>query len=546
MLVWGAAALPDRWREAACRNEAAAAIPWILNSAAAAVSALPDAEWRRRLRRSGIAASERPEREVRRYRVAVFHLEAVHIRRLKGAFAMLRPLPGAGSGWAAGGAGGGRAAAGGVWAAGGAGSGRGGAGARSTWKRAGNRVAVGAGNGLAAAGAGSAWTGERAGNRVAIGAGNGWAARGTGGKSGNAMEGGGPERPLLLRRLGMTGVRAAYALGLDAAVVDVDIDDDEQVSVRQFALPGESGRLDGGLEEETEAIIGALHAFAGDYSAACFSGGMSGAEGVLLGADPEFVLLKADGRVASAARLGGLGSPVGSDVVLSRRRLVHPVAEIRPAPADNPNQLAANVRRLLAQAAARMVDAPLRMLAGAMPVPGLALGGHLHLSGVWLSSRLLRALDSYIALPFALAEDPRGRARRPRYGMLGDFRRQPHGGFEYRTLPSWLFSPAAAKAAFALALLAAADSAALRYLPSLDERYAEAYYAGDVMTLRGCLDGLENELRSAPSYSRYAEWIEPFLQALRRGRRWDETADLRDKWRLRPPPGRTARDETGR
>ncbi|WP_052703135.1 putative amidoligase domain-containing protein [Paenibacillus beijingensis] len=481
VFVWGAAPLPACWRNAANRDDAggsraaagfAAEAPnppggerpaalWILNAGAASAASLPETEWRRRLRRCGMAAPERPPADVRRYRVAVFHLEAVHIRRLLGGFTSRTMTPG--SGWT---------------------------------------PDVDAGRGIRLQGGGNA------------------------------------AKSPLLRRLGAAAVSAVYALGLDAASVDLDMDDNDRIFVRQFRLPGAEGRPDGEFDLETDVILDALRKFADDYRSACSSGAVSGSGGgVLLGADPEFVLLKADGRIASAARLGGLGSPVGSDVVLSRRRLVHPVAELRPEPADNPQRLAANVRRLLGQAAALMGEAPLRMLAGAMPVPGLALGGHLHLSGVWLSSRLLRALDSYVALPLAMAEDPRGRARRPRYGMLGDFRMQPHGGFEYRTLPSWLVSPVAAKAAFAFALLAAEDMWTLRFFPSLDEPFAEAYYAGNVPALRGCLDGLEREIRSAPSYSRYAVWIDPFLRALRQGGSWDETVDIRDKWRLRKPAG---------
>jgi hypothetical protein len=167
-----------------------------------------------------------------------------------------------------------------------------------------------------------------------------------------------------------------------------------------------------------------------------------------------------------------------------------------------------------------------------MPVPGLALGGHIHISGAPLTSRLLRLLDSYAAFPLALIEDPAGRARRPRYGTLGDFRQQPHGGFEYRTLPSWLISPAAAKAGFALALLCAREALNIDYIPALDERYAEAYYAGDRSGLAGCLDGLAASISATPSYDALARFIEPLFEAARRGTTWDESSDIRFKWRI--------------
>ena len=168
----------------------------------------------------------------------------------------------------------------------------------------------------------------------------------------------------------------------------------------------------------------------------------------------------------------------------------YPVAELRPAPARSPDELASNIRRLLIQANTRIMDRTLRWAAGGMPISGFALGGHIHLSGVRLTSRLLRQMDSYVALPLAMLEDPSDHARRPRYGALGDFRFQPHGGFEYRTLASWLVSPLAAKGAFALMLLCARESEYLLYRPAEEESMIEAYYAGDRVTLRGCIEGL--------------------------------------------------------
>ncbi|WP_208414451.1 putative amidoligase domain-containing protein [Paenibacillus castaneae] len=255
---------------------------------------------------------------------------------------------------------------------------------------------------------------------------------------------------------------------------------------------------------------------------------------LLIGADPEFVLVTPAGKVASASRFfgAGVGGAAGADAVLIGRRLLYPVAELRPEPAEDPAALAANVRRLLLRAADRISDPALRWAAGAMPVPGLALGGHIHLSGAPLTSRLLRLLDSCAAFPLALVEDPAGRARRPRYGTLGDFRQQPHGGFEYRTLPSWLISPAAAKAAFALALLCAREAEHLHYIPALEERYAAAYYAGDRAELAGCLDGIASSISAAASYEELAPYIEPLFQAARSGHTWDESTDIRVKWRI--------------
>ncbi|MBD2869847.1 putative amidoligase domain-containing protein [Paenibacillus arenilitoris] len=333
-----------------------------------------------------------------------------------------------------------------------------------------------------------------------------------------------PDDPAM-RRVVRTAVQALYALGLDIGEAEVALGGDGRTAVRD-AWPKLS---DARLEAAALRRFAAWHAAAG--------AGDADRRELLIGADPEFVLVTPAGKIASASRFfgAGVGGAAGADAVLVRRRVLFPVAELRPEPAREPAELAANLRRLMLRAAERIGEPALRWAAGAMPVPGLALGGHIHISGAPLTARLLRLLDSFAAFPLALVEDPAGRARRPRYGTLGDFRPQPHGGFEYRTLPSWLVSPAAAKAAFALALLCAREAMNLAYIPALEERYAAAYYAGDREELAGCLDGVASSLAATASYSGLERYIEPLLEAARRGSRWDESADIRAKWRIPMP-----------
>ncbi|MFF2089751.1 hypothetical protein [Paenibacillus sp. NPDC058174] len=340
------------------------------------------------------------------------------------------------------------------------------------------------------------------------------------GRAGAAMPW--PADPVL-RRVVRAATSGLYVLGLDIGEADVALGADGRAAVRAARALGKAELL----RRWPDALAG----YAAGYEAACR---YHSDRTILIGADPEFVLIRQDGRVAPASRfLGeGTGGAAGSDALLVGRRIVYPVAELRPEPAADPAALAEHVRQLLRRAAARISDPSLRWAAGAMPVPGLALGGHIHLSGVAISGRLLRLLDSYTAFPLALVEDAAGRGRRPRYGALGDFRQQQHGGFEYRTLPSWLVSPAAAKACFALALLCAREAQTLSYIPALDERYVEAFYAGDRAELAGCLDGVAAAVAATPSYAALAPYIEPLLDAARRGITWDERADIRLKWRI--------------
>ncbi|WP_274650637.1 putative amidoligase domain-containing protein [Paenibacillus humicola] len=332
----------------------------------------------------------------------------------------------------------------------------------------------------------------------------------------------------LCRSLTKLAAKALYAAGLENGTAELARERGGRLKLLGLRVPDGRELTDG-------PWLTALRAFGRELTAGREQGGGPSRE-IRIGADPEFLLLTEAGKVVPAARfLDGLGG-VGSDSALIGGRVMHPLAELRPAPARTPEGLAANVRVLLLQAASRIPDPRLRWAAGGMPVSGFALGGHLHLSGVAMTSRLLRQLDSFLAMPLALVESPEERRRRPRYGSLGDFRLQPHGGFEYRTLPSWLVSPAAAKAAFALALLCARETEALDYVPALEERYIAAYYDGDRETLRECLEPLAACMARTASYSGLARHIEPLLEAARRGRTWDAASDLRIKWRI-PPYG---------
>ncbi|MGK9252420.1 putative amidoligase domain-containing protein [Paenibacillus humicus] len=345
-----------------------------------------------------------------------------------------------------------------------------------------------------------------------------------------------------MRRSVRAALRAAYELGLDAAEVLVRAADGGRASIAGIRLPGCRRFLlagEGKLAEAAavpEAAAGLWSFLCGRIQGLLDASAQQDGPGIRIGADPEFVILRPDGKIHSASHLGGLSSPVGSDVLLTGRQIRQPVGELRPEPSATAQGLAENIRLLLLRASRRGASKPgMRLLAGAMPLPGLPLGGHVHLSGLPLTSRLLRVLDSYAAFPMALAEDPRGRARRPRYGTLGDSRPQPHGGFEYRTLPSWLVSPAAARYALAVSMLAAEENSRLNYLPSMDGRYVKAYYEGDKETLRECLPALRTALEKVPAYSRHQAWLEPFLDAVGSGASWDESRDLRIRWGIPVP-----------
>mgnify|MGYP001163052232 CR=1 FL=1 len=209
----------------------------------------------------------------------------------------------------------------------------------------------------------------------------------------------GPPDPALARHLSRTAARALYALGLESGQVLLGVDPGGRARVRgisaephpvtaegEFRL-AEAARRQAELREEESRRPPAA----------------------ILGADPEFVLLTPEGRVAPASRYFPPGATVGSDSLVVHGIRRWPLAELRPAPAAEPAALAGVLRRLLAEAARRTGDEPLTWRAGALPVPGLPLGGHIHFSGVAPTPGRLRALDN--AVP---AASPAGAARRRR------------------------------------------------------------------------------------------------------------------------------------
>ncbi|MEK3793191.1 hypothetical protein MKX42_15785 [Paenibacillus sp. FSL R7-0204] len=328
-----------------------------------------------------------------------------------------------------------------------------------------------------------------------------------------------------------TAVRALYSLGLDSGEVEL-----RAMGGRRYMVTGITPVMPdpaGALPEPYRSASAALARMLGSEQ--------PGRPGLLMGMDPEFLLLReSTGRVVPASRYLPMDGVAGCDAGPPGTRGVFPVAELRPAPRGEPRALLAQLMSAAREADRLIADRSLRWRAGGMPLRGWALGGHLHFSGVTLCAPLLRALDNYLALPLFLLEDIRAAARRPRYGVLGDFRPQPHGGFEYRTLPSFLVSPVIAKGAVALAHLIVSHYEDLPLRPLDREDLHAAFYSGGKSPLRTAWPPLEAQLRALGGYAAAARWIDPLLRAIAEQQSWDESRDIRGSWvrsaQLQPQP----------
>jgi hypothetical protein len=254
----------------------------------------------------------------------------------------------------------------------------------------------------------------------------------------------------------------------------------------------------------------------------------------ILGMDPEFLLVQMpESKIVPASRFLERTGVAGCDSVTIGGRRIYPVAELRPAPSSEPRELLAHLMRAFAAASRSISDHSLIWQAGGMPQRGLPLGGHVHFSGVTLNGELLRALDNYLALPLAVLQDPRGSGRRPRYGALGDFRLKSYGGFEYRTLPSFLVSPLVAKGVVALAGLIARDYQQLRQRPLAKAAIHTAFYEGNREVMQAYIPALLDDLMNIDGFERYEQYAAPLIGQLRQGRTWDESRDIRKLWNIR-------------
>jgi len=318
-----------------------------------------------------------------------------------------------------------------------------------------------------------------------------------------------------------TAARAVYVLGLQGGQVEIAVDDFGRPSV--VSVSGTMRPSGAEAERRTHA---ANRLLANDRERESVFGIQA-----TLGADPEFVLRNSAGELVSASRFLPPEGLAGCDSVVRRGVRIWPLVELRPEPAEEPDAVVRSLRRLLVAAARRIGGAKLTWLAGALPVRGLPLGGHVHFGGVMPTALRLRALDNAVALPLRLLEPASASGRRPRYGTLGDWRRQPHG-FEYRTPPSWLLSPKLALGTLSLAKIAVTHARELSgHFPLDDEAMRDAYYSDNpAPQLREVALEFHELLKQTAGYRRYAAAIDFIFDAVREGRRWNETKDFRHRW----------------
>lgn len=331
-----------------------------------------------------------------------------------------------------------------------------------------------------------------------------------------------------VRKVQTMAIRAIYALGLDYGVVRCGVGAGRKLTILQVN-PGPK------LNNEMErGFIQSIRQYAKRLSQPKVP-----LNQVVLGADPEFIMQSPKGHLLIASNYFPIHGRVGCDAIwLGQNHSHKPLVEVRPEPTSDPRTLVVRIYQGLIQAAKKMGNTPAKWLAGAMPYNGFPLGGHIHFSGIQPNFKLLRALDNYLSLLLVIVEDVKGKGRRPKYGFLGDFRYQDHGGFEYRTPPSWLISPTLTKGILVTAKLIAANYPYLCNNPLSDLEMQQAYYSGNKSVISKWLERLWADMVNLEDYHKYETYLNPFYRYLQAGIPWDETQDFRKYWKIPPYHGR--------
>ncbi|MEW9667723.1 hypothetical protein [Ammoniphilus sp. 3BR4] len=328
-----------------------------------------------------------------------------------------------------------------------------------------------------------------------------------------------------IRKVLRLAVRSLYAVGLDFGGVLIAIGVNGTMQVIDITP---TPKLNEALAEK---FADAIHEYAAQYS-------RKSPRSVILGADPEFVLRnKHTGKMVLASRYFGKKGKVGCDQIWIRSdqtRKQLPLAELRPDPSKDPRQLTINLYKTMLLAEKKVANSSIEWLAGGMPLKGYPIGGHIHFSQTSVNSYFLRVLDSYLAIPLMLIENHHSLSRRPKYGFLGDFRKQFHGGFEYRTLPSWLVTPRVTKGVLSLAKLLAESYTELNQLPVLNPSIQKAFYEGNKRAVFSAVNSIWAKVEKLTGYIKYQNYITPLRDMIFRMEEWDEFQDIRVAWQIPP------------
>ncbi|PYZ98094.1 hypothetical protein CR205_05730 [Alteribacter lacisalsi] len=245
----------------------------------------------------------------------------------------------------------------------------------------------------------------------------------------------------------------------------------------------------------------------------------SGEQGsVTFGADAEYMLKNMrTGRLkALPVNSGEAENEADGALIRHGYAFSKPVFELHPDPAKSGEELYQNLimKKKKLMHAARKSGA--QVTSGANPHGRFMLGGHFHFGNKAPSFNKTAELDAYLAIPYCLIEQRNDAVRRMAgQGFLGNVRVNCFGGFEYRTLSSWVERLDEAEPLFCyLDWLIRKESLVH---PPLEPGVLKAYYHDDKKELYLYSERLYSRLTAGLNsekekeiISRFFDWIEHF------------------------------------
>jgi hypothetical protein len=315
--------------------------------------------------------------------------------------------------------------------------------------------------------------------------------------------------------------RAVYVLGLDIGMAEIAFTKKRAYKVRRVEPSPEMERE---FIEKTVSKLKELSELDSNVTR----------RDVFMGADPEFMLLNSkNGKMIAASDHFPREGLVGCDNIRVPNRQQRPVAEIRPVPSASPRELVENMRYALLSAQKLAPYRNVKWTAGSLPTGNYFIGGHIHFSRTPFNASIVRAFDNYLAIPLFLIENPISAAkRRKKNGGLGDYRIKEHGGFEYRTLSSWLVSPQIALAVLCLAKIVASRYHLLNHNFFEHLEAQRAFYQGEQQYFYSIFSQLWNTLEQIDLYELYEEELAVIKNMITEQKNWDEISDFRPAWQM--------------
>ena len=266
-------------------------------------------------------------------------------------------------------------------------------------------------------------------------------------------------------------------------------------------------------------------------------------EHLTLGADPEFLLLNKSGRSVSGDGIRGLCGGTNARFGVDGGGCA---MELRPSPSTNPIQVVKSIELTLKSGLRNHPSTRQYKWVGGGSCEQ-PIGGHIHFGthalrapeypkpgGHTNISVLARDLDLFLALPvLAIEKKEEAIARRATgYGRLSDMRSQPWG-CEYRTLGSWVTSPAVALAVLSLAKVVACESlagqiAGAERVGVPNEQFIRAMVA-PAITAKAW-----ERIEKMALFPKYKKDIELIRELAAKGQTW-HAGDLKATWKAMTP-----------